>query len=85
MKEGINMENNKLERIIFKLVRIIGIVAIIGGYLGEEILFKYNTLTVGHVTFISPILIIKMIVTIALYSIFIRFLEKHLSIKKKTV
>jgi hypothetical protein len=84
MKEGINMENNKLERIIFRLLRILGVVSIIGGFLGDEALHNYNTIRVGHVVYISPVLIIEMIVTIILYQIFIRFLERHISITKKS-
>lgn len=83
MKEGINMENNKLERLIFKLLKIIGIIAIIGGYLADEVISKHNIITIGHVVFISPVLIIEMIVTIILYRLFISFLERHISIGPK--
>lgn len=78
-------ENNKLERLAFKLIRIIGIIAIIGGFLGEESLSHYNTLTVGHVVFISPVLIVEMLITIMFYRIFIRLLEKHIKITKRSL
>lgn len=79
------MENNKLERIIFILLRVFGTLAIIGGYLGEEGFYQFNTWKFGHVILISPALLVAMIVTIVLYDIFLRFLQKHISITKKNV
>lgn len=90
MKEGINMENKKFERIIFMLLRVLGVLSIIGGCLSQDRFFSKGNLIelnhksiIGNVYMISPNLLVIMIVTIILYVIFIRFLEKHISISKK--
>lgn len=86
------MENNKFERTIFTLLRIFGVLTIIGSYLGGDglfskeglIVFKHKTI-IGNVFMISPRVIIGMIVTIIIYLIFIRFIAKHISISKKSI
>lgn len=86
------MENNKFERIIFTLLRVLGVLTIIGGYLGQDglfskdnlLVFKNNTI-IGNVYMISPRVVIEMLVTIVIYLIFIRFLAKHISISKKSI
>lgn len=86
------MENNKFERIIFMLLRVFGVLTIVGIYLGEDGLFskeglivlKHKTI-IGNVFMISPRIIVVMIVTIILYLIFIKFLAKHISISKKSI
>lgn len=88
--ENNKMENNKFERVIFILLRVFGILTIIGGYLAEDgafskeglLVFKDKTI-IGNVYMISPRIVIEMIVTIVVYLIFIRFLAKHISISKK--
>jgi hypothetical protein len=85
MKEGINMENNKLERLIFKLLRIFGVLSIIGGFLGEEALHQFSTIRIGHVVFISVNALIGIIVSITIYLVFLRIVERHISITKKNI
>jgi hypothetical protein len=92
MKEGIYMENNKFERTIFTLLRVFGVLSILGAYLGSDGLFSREDLIVfrhktifGNVFMISPRVITAMIVTIILYLIFIRIIAKHISISKKSI
>jgi len=86
------MENNKFERIIFTLLRVFGVLTIVGSYLSGDNLFSKEGLIVlnhktifGNVFMISPVVIIGMIVTIIIYLTFIRFLAKHISISKKNI
>lgn len=92
MKEGIYMENNKFERIIFILLRVFGVLTIVGGFLSEKnifskegfLVFNHKTI-IGNVYMISPSVLIGMIVTIIIYLVFIRFTAKHISISKKSI
>lgn len=86
------MEKNKFERIIFILLRVFGILTIIGAYLSVDGLFSKEGLIVlnhktiiNNVFMISPRIIVGMIVTIILYLIFIRFIAKHISISRKSI
>jgi Na+/melibiose symporter-like transporter len=74
------MENNKFERIIFILLRVFGVLTIVGGFL----VFNNKTI-IGNVYMISPSVLIGMIVSIIIYLIFIRFIAKHISISKKSI
>lgn len=86
------MENNKFERVIFTLLRVFGVLTIIGGFIGEDrlfskeglLVFKHRTI-IGNVFMISPRLIIEMIVSIIIYLIFITIIAKHISISKKSI
>lgn len=86
------MEKNKFERTIFMLLRVFGVLTIVGAYLGEDglfskegfLVFKHATI-IGNVFMISPSVIIGMIVTITIYLIFIRLIAKHISISKKSI
>ena len=92
MKEGIYMESNKFERTMFTLLRIFGVLTIVGSYLNGDglfskeglIVFKQKTI-IGNVFMISPKVIVGMIVTITIYLAFIRFIAKHISISKKNI
>lgn len=92
MKEGIYMENNKFERIIFILLRVFGVLTIIGDFLGRDdifskegfLVFRHSTI-IGNVYMISPKLLVGMIVSIILYLVFIKILSKHISITKKSI
>lgn len=91
MKEGIYMENNKFEKTIFILLRVFGVLTIVASALCEDKLLSKEGLIVlrhktilGNVIMISPRVFTVMIVTIVLYLIFIRFLEKHISISRKS-
>jgi len=85
------MENNKFERTIFTLLRVFGVLTIIGSYLEGNGLFskeglivlKHKTI-IGNVFMISPKVIVEMIVTIILYLAFIKFVAKRISISKKS-
>lgn len=86
------MENNKLERIIFMLLRVFGVLAIIGGFLEEDRFFaKENLLVLNHKTIIgdvymlSPSAIVGMLVTIIIYLVFLRIIAKHITISKKSI
>lgn len=86
------MENKKFERTIFTLLRVFGVLTIIGGYLDKEgffskegfLIFKHSTI-IGNIFMISPSITIRMIVTITIYLVFIRFIAKHISISKKSI
>jgi hypothetical protein len=90
MKEGIFMENNKFERIIFILLRVFGVLTIVGAFLGEDgffskeglLVFKHQTI-IGNIYMISPRVFVEMIVSIVIYLVFIRFIAKNISISRK--
>jgi hypothetical protein len=85
-------KNSKFERTIFTLLRVFGVLTIVGGYLGNEdffsknglLIFKHTTI-IGNIFMISPSAIIGMIVTIIIYLVFIRFITRHISISKKII
>ena len=92
MKEGTNMKNNKFERIIFTLIRVFGVLTIVGGFFTKEggfgkedlLVFRHTTI-IGNVFMVSPIDIIGMIVTIIIYLVFISLIQKHINISKKSI
>jgi len=84
------MNDNKLEKVIFILLRVFGVLSIIGGFLSEDNLFSKDGLIVlnhktilGNIYMISPIILVEMVVTIIIYLLFIKFIAKHISISKK--
>jgi len=86
------MENNKFEKTIFRLLRVYGVLTIIGAYFGWHGLFSREDLIVfrgktiiGNVFMIYPREITTMIVTIILYLVFIKFMAKHISITRKSI
>ena len=86
------MENNKFEKTIFTLLRVFGVLTIVGAYLGNEgffrkedlLIFRHTTI-IKNIYMISPTVIISMIVTITIYLVFIRFIARHISISKKSI
>ena len=87
------MENNKFEKIIFTLLRVLGVITIIINFICVDglfnknsslVIFKHKTI-IGNVFMITPVVFTVMIVTIVLYLVFIRLLEKHISISKKSI
>lgn len=82
--------HNKLEKTIFVLLRVFGVLSIMVFYLEADdafgkmnlVIFRHRVL-VGNVYMISPKVLIGMIVTIIIYLVFIKFLKKHISISKK--
>ena len=86
------MENNKFERVIFSLLRVLGVLAIIGAYLCNDgffskekfLVFKGETI-IGNVFMISPRVIVEMFISIMLYLVFIKIIAKHISISKKNI
>lgn len=86
------MENNKLEKVVFILLRVFGVLTIIGAFLGEDRFFSNDGLLVwkgktiiGNVYMMSPAAIVGMIVSIILYLLFIKLIAKHISISKKSI
>lgn len=86
------MESNKFEKIIYTLLRVFGVLIIIGNFLCRDDLYKKEGLVtfmgktiIGNVYMISPKIISQMIVEIILYLIFIRIISKHISISKKSI
>ena len=85
------MENNEFERIIFILLKVFGVLTIVGTYLSEDrffskegfLVFKHKTI-IGNLYMISPRVLVLMIVSIILYLLFIRFIAKHISISRKS-
>ena len=76
------MEKNIFEKTIFTLLRVLGVLIIVGAYLGNEdffsknglLIFKHKTI-ISNIFMISPSAIIGMIVTITIYLVFIRFIR----------
>lgn len=86
------MESNKFEKVIFKLLRVFGVLIIIGDFLSNYNLYKKQDLVVfmgktiiGNVYMISPKIICGMIVNIVIYLVFIKILSKHISITRKSI
>ena len=79
------MENNKIERIIFRLIRVFGILSILGVYLDNGGLFECNILKLGDVSLVlvSPFVVSALVTSIIVYLIIIRLIEKHFSITLK--
>ena len=86
------MENNKFERNIFTLLRVLGVLTIVASFLGGDgffskeglLVFKHTTI-IGNVFMISPKAITEMLVTIILYLVFIRLIAKRISISRKSI
>jgi hypothetical protein len=84
------MESKRFERVIFILLRVFGILGIIGTFLGKDgsyskeglIALKHGTI-IGNIFMISPVVLIEMVVSIAIYLIIIRLVQKHVSISWK--
>ena len=86
------MENNRFEKIIFVLIKLFGVLTILGACLSradafgnEPLLIFNNTPIIHNVYMISPKVFVGMIVSIILYLVFISFLKKHISISKKSI
>lgn len=86
------MDSNKFEKIIYTLLRVFGILIIIGNFLTHDNMYKKQAHVVfmgktiiGNVYMISPIIICGMIVAIILYLVFIRIISKHISISRKSI
>ena len=84
------MENNKLEKVIFILLRVFGILAIIGSFMGAEGVFYKQSLLmlnqktiIGNVYMMSPIVLVEMVVAIILYLVFLKIVERHIRISGK--
>lgn len=86
------MNDNKFEKIIFMLLRVLGVLSIVSGYLCEDgffskeglIVFRHKTI-LANIYMVSPRIVVEMIVTIFIYLIFIKLVAKHISIFKKSV
>jgi len=86
------MESNKFEKLVFILLRVFGVLSIVGAYLNSDGLFSQEGLVVikgktiiGNIYMISPKVMIGMIVSIILYLIFIKIIARYISISKRSI
>lgn len=84
------MEDNRFERVIYILLRVFGILAILGSFLGNEgnygkqILLSFNNSTIfGNIYMIQPKALVEMVVAIVLYLVFIKVVSKYVRISIK--
>lgn len=84
------MERNTLERVTFVLLKVFGILTILGSFLDKDkILVKQDLILLNHksifgkVYMLSPKIMVGMLVSIIIYLIFIRFLEKNFRILRR--
>ena len=86
------MENNKFEKTIFTILRVFGVLSIVGAYLDSDGLFSEEGLVVikgktivGNIYMLSPKVMIGMIVSIILYLIFLKIIARYISISKRSI
>ncbi len=84
------MERNKLERVTFILLKVLGILTILGSFFDKDkLLVKQDLILLNHksifgsVYMLSPKIMLGMLVSIIIYLIFIRFLEKSFRILRR--
>lgn len=84
------MDDNRFERIVYILLRVFGILAILGGFLGNEgnygkqVLLSINNSTIlGNIYMIQPKALVEMVVSIVLYLVFIKIVSKYVRISRK--
>ena len=85
------MENNRFERVVFILLKVFGVLSIIGAYLAEDgffskegfLVFKCTTI-IGNIYMLSPVVLVEMIVSIIIYLVLIRLIQKQVRIAWKT-
>ena len=84
------MEDNRFERVIYMLFRLLGVLAILGGFLGnkgnygKQALLTFNDSTIfGNIYMIQPKALVEMVVSIILYLVFIKIVSKYISISRR--
>lgn len=84
------MEDNRFERIVYILLRVFGILAILGSFLGNEgnygkqILLSFSDSTIlGNIYMIEPMALVEMVVAIILYLVFIKVVSMYVKISRK--
>jgi hypothetical protein len=84
------MKDNRFERVIYILLRVFGVLAILGGFLGNEgnygkqVLLSFNGSTIfGNIYMIEPKALVEMVVAIVLYLVFIKVISRYVSISRK--
>ncbi|MDP4089309.1 MAG: hypothetical protein Q8930_08595 [Bacillota bacterium] len=70
------MKDAKLHRLVFTLLRVFGVLWILGEYFGSALLFGKNVTVIGHAYIPSPVSLIVLIVSITVYLVIIRVIAK---------